>query len=41
MTDFWDVVAYCVVADESIGRQVPMAFLERVKDDFVAKYGGD
>ena len=33
-------VAYCVVADESIGRQVPVAFLERVKDDFVAKYGG-
>ncbi|RZB42074.1 putative vesicle-associated membrane protein 726 isoform X2 [Glycine soja] len=31
---------YCVVADESIGRQVPVAFLERVKDDFVAKYGG-
>ncbi|KAF1862454.1 hypothetical protein Lal_00026988 [Lupinus albus] len=36
----WDVAAYCVVADESVGRQVPMAFLERVKDDFVAKYGG-
>lgn len=33
-------VAYCVVADESAGRQVPMAFLERVKDDFVSKYGG-
>ncbi|XP_052727582.1 putative vesicle-associated membrane protein 726 isoform X3 [Vigna angularis] len=31
---------YCVVADESIGRQVPVAFLERVKDDFIAKYGG-
>ncbi|KAG5023614.1 hypothetical protein JHK82_019517 [Glycine max] len=31
---------YCVVADESIGRQVPVAFLERAKDDFVAKYGG-
>ncbi|KAB2601660.1 vesicle-associated membrane protein 721-like [Pyrus ussuriensis x Pyrus communis] len=30
---------YCVVADESSGRQVPIAFLERVKDDFVAKYG--
>ncbi|KAI9095390.1 hypothetical protein K1719_026424 [Acacia pycnantha] len=40
MTDFRNVVAYCVVADESIGRQVPMALLERVKDDFVAKYGG-
>ncbi|KAG6754356.1 hypothetical protein POTOM_042393 [Populus tomentosa] len=34
------VAAYCVVADESAGRQVPMAFLERVKDDFVSKYGG-
>ncbi|KAE9594810.1 hypothetical protein Lal_00013198 [Lupinus albus] len=31
---------YCVVADESIGRQVPIAFLERVKDDFMSKYGG-
>lgn len=30
--------AYCVVADESAGRQVPMAFLERVKQDFVTKY---
>ncbi|RDY01426.1 putative vesicle-associated membrane protein 726, partial [Mucuna pruriens] len=31
---------YCVVADESIGRQLPMAFLERIKDDFVSKYSG-
>ncbi|GMY34928.1 vesicle-associated membrane protein 722-like [Fagus crenata] len=30
---------YCVVADESVGRQVPMAFLERIKDDFVSRYG--
>ncbi|KAE8700750.1 VAMP722 protein [Hibiscus syriacus] len=29
---------YCVVADESAGRQVTIAFLERVKDDFVSKY---
>lgn len=29
-----------MVADESAGRQVPIAFLERVKDEFVAKYGG-
>ncbi|KAK4564234.1 hypothetical protein RGQ29_006350 [Quercus rubra] len=29
---------YCVVADESVGRQVPMAFLERIKDDFVSRY---
>ncbi|KAJ6882749.1 hypothetical protein NC651_029128 [Populus alba x Populus x berolinensis] len=36
----FDVAAYCVVADESAGRQLPMAFLERVKDDFVSKYGG-
>lgn len=33
------VAAYCVVADESAGRQVPIAFLERIKDDFVSKYG--
>ncbi|KAL3570102.1 hypothetical protein D5086_027351 [Populus alba] len=32
--------SYCVVAAESAGRQVPIAFLERVKDDFVTKYGG-
>lgn len=25
---------------ESVGRQVPIAFLERVKDDFTKKYGG-
>ncbi|KAK1303656.1 hypothetical protein QJS10_CPB11g01463 [Acorus calamus] len=30
---------FCVVADASIGRQVPMAFLERIKDDFIARYG--
>lgn len=34
------LAAYCVVAEESVGRQVPIAFLERVKDDFVSKYGG-
>ncbi|MBA0762638.1 hypothetical protein Gotri_012226 [Gossypium trilobum] len=31
---------YCVVAIESIGRQVPMAFLERIKEDFTKRYGG-
>ncbi|KAL4290591.1 hypothetical protein GQ457_14G008110 [Hibiscus cannabinus] len=30
---------YCAVADESAGRQIPIAFLERIKDDFVLKYG--
>ncbi|KAK4491516.1 hypothetical protein RD792_002267 [Penstemon davidsonii] len=35
-----DGFTYCVVAEESAGRQVPIAFLERVKDDFVAKYSG-
>ena len=33
-------VAYCVVAVESVGRQIPMAFLERVKEDFSKRYGG-
>ncbi|KAK6122844.1 hypothetical protein DH2020_043425 [Rehmannia glutinosa] len=33
-------VAYCVVAVESAGRQLPIAFLERVKDDFNKRYGG-
>ncbi|XP_076940016.1 vesicle-associated membrane protein 722-like isoform X1 [Bidens hawaiensis] len=35
-----DGFTYCVVAVESIGRQVPIAFLERIKDDFTKKYGG-
>ncbi|KAG2332754.1 hypothetical protein Bca52824_003934 [Brassica carinata] len=33
--------AYCVVAVESAGRQIPMAFLERVKEDFNKRYGGN
>ncbi|OIW01268.1 hypothetical protein TanjilG_10429 [Lupinus angustifolius] len=32
--------AYCVVAVESAGRQIPNAFLERVKDDFTKRYTG-
>ncbi|KAL0865561.1 hypothetical protein Bca101_044679 [Brassica carinata] len=32
--------SYCVVAVESAGRQIPMAFLERVKEDFNKRYGG-
>ncbi|KAJ0581246.1 putative Longin domain, v-SNARE, coiled-coil domain-containing protein [Helianthus annuus] len=35
-----DGFTYCVVAVESIGRQVPIACLERIKDDFTKKYGG-
>ncbi|KAK7287410.1 hypothetical protein RIF29_00685 [Crotalaria pallida] len=31
---------YCVVAVESVGRQIPMACLERVKEDFTKRYGG-
>ncbi|CAK9141477.1 unnamed protein product [Ilex paraguariensis] len=31
---------YCVVAVESAGRQIPIAFLERAKEDFNKKYGG-
>ena len=37
---FLDIAAFCVVAVESVGRQIPMAFLERVKDDFNKRYGG-
>ncbi|KAG4983060.1 hypothetical protein JHK87_027809 [Glycine soja] len=33
-------IAYCVVAIESAGRQLPIAFLERTKDEFTQKYGG-
>lgn len=38
----WCLVAaaYCVVAVESAGRQIPIAFLERVKEDFNKRYGG-
>ncbi|KMT13690.1 hypothetical protein BVRB_4g080720 [Beta vulgaris subsp. vulgaris] len=35
-----DGFTYCVVAVESVGRQIPMAFLERVKDDFNKRFGG-
>lgn len=30
---------FLVVADESLGRNVPFVFLERVKDDFKQRYG--
>ncbi|AAB80624.1 Strong similarity to Arabidopsis ATHSAR1 (gb/M90418). ESTs gb/T44122,gb/N65276,gb/AA041135 come from this gene [Arabidopsis thaliana] len=32
--------SYCVVAVDSAGRQIPMSFLERVKEDFNKRYGG-
>ncbi|KAL9675881.1 hypothetical protein QQ045_004089 [Rhodiola kirilowii] len=35
-----DLFTYCVVAAESTGRQLPIAFLERVKEDFTKRYGG-
>ncbi|CAN4104558.1 unnamed protein product [Withania somnifera] len=31
---------FCVVATESAGREIPLAFLDRVKDDFSKRYGG-
>ncbi|XP_020573920.1 vesicle-associated membrane protein 721-like [Phalaenopsis equestris] len=31
---------YCIVAVESAGRQIPIAFLERIKEDFTNRYGG-
>ncbi|KAF8108797.1 hypothetical protein N665_0104s0112 [Sinapis alba] len=31
---------YCVVAVDSAGKEIPMAFLERVKEDFNRRYGG-
>ncbi|XP_010547078.1 PREDICTED: vesicle-associated membrane protein 721-like isoform X2 [Tarenaya hassleriana] len=33
-------LSYCVVAVESVGRQLPIAFLERVKEEFTKRYGG-
>ncbi|EPS61521.1 hypothetical protein M569_13274 [Genlisea aurea] len=35
-----DGFTYGVVAVESLGRQIPIAFLERIKDDFIKKYSG-
>ena len=32
---------YCVVAEETAGRQIPMAVLEHIKDDFSKTYGGE
>lgn len=32
--------AYCVVAKDSVGKQISIAFLERVKADFKKRYGG-
>uniref|UniRef100_A0A7N0UQ15 Vesicle-associated membrane protein 724 n=1 Tax=Kalanchoe fedtschenkoi TaxID=63787 RepID=A0A7N0UQ15_KALFE len=32
--------AYCVVAKETVGKQISVAFLERVKADFKKRYGG-
>ena len=29
-----------MVAAESAGRQTPIAFLERIKEDFAKRYGG-
>ncbi|KAI4338267.1 hypothetical protein L6164_016609 [Bauhinia variegata] len=31
---------YCVVAVESAGRQIPIAFLEKIKEEFTKKYSG-
>ncbi|KAL2602590.1 hypothetical protein AAZV13_10G236700 [Glycine max] len=36
---FLRLAVFLVVADESIGRSVPFVFLERVKDDFMKRYG--
>ena len=32
--------AYCVVAKESVGKQISIAYLERVRADFKKRYGG-
>ncbi|CAM6035315.1 unnamed protein product [Sphagnum compactum] len=35
-----DGITYLVVADDEFGRQIPFAFLERIKDDFRRRYQG-
>jgi len=37
---FLYIAAYCVVAKESVSKQISIAFLERVKADFKKRYGG-
>lgn len=32
--------AYCVVAKDSVSKQISIAFLERLKADFKKRYGG-
>jgi len=32
-------VVFLVVVDEAVGRSVPFVFLERVRDDFMKRYG--
>lgn len=32
--------AYCVVAKDTVGKQISIAFLERMKADFKKRYGG-
>ncbi len=34
----WYPAVYLVVADEAYGRQIPFAFLERVRDEFEEKF---
>ncbi|KAK6913779.1 v-SNARE, coiled-coil homology domain [Dillenia turbinata] len=35
-----DGYAYCIVAKESVGKQLCIAFLERIRADFKKRYGG-
>lgn len=34
------MAAYCVVAKESVSKQISIAFLERMRADFKKRYGG-
>ncbi|XP_028115116.1 vesicle-associated membrane protein 724-like [Camellia sinensis] len=35
-----EFAAYCVVAKESVGKQISIAYLERMRADFKKRYGG-
>jgi vesicle-associated membrane protein 72 len=37
---FVQFAAYCVVAKETVSKQISIAFLERMKADFKKRYGG-
>ncbi|XP_043706476.1 vesicle-associated membrane protein 721-like [Telopea speciosissima] len=40
LAEYSEYKAFCVVAVESVDREIPIVFLERIKEDFIKRYGG-